>query len=41
MKKAFCVLLALLMLPVLSINASAEELTGMTATEIGRDGALG
>ncbi len=34
MKKAFCVLLALLMLPVLSINASAEELTGMTATEI-------
>lgn len=34
MKRAFCILLAMLMLPVLSINASAEELTGMTAAEI-------
>lgn len=34
MKKVLCMLLTLLLLPVLPTTVSAEELTGMTATEI-------
>ena len=34
MRRMLCLLLAALMLPLLPISASAEELTGMTATEI-------